>query len=130
MPYYEYRCLDCSRKIRLFFTYEQYDSAAPVCPSCDSKDLKRIISRVALSRSEESRLESLDEDSFLAGLDEEDPRALGRAMRKMNEETGEDLGPEFDEVIERLESGQSPDDIEKSMPELSDGGAPGMDAGF
>ncbi|MGD8584070.1 MAG: zinc ribbon domain-containing protein [Chloroflexota bacterium] len=127
MPYYEYRCLDCHNRARLFFTYAQYDSATPVCPSCNSQNLRRLISRVALARSEEARLTSLEEDSFLAGLDEEDPRALGRAMRRMNQEMGEDLGPEFNEVVERLESGQSPEAIEESMPELSDGFASGTD---
>ena len=39
-------------------------------------------------------------------------------MRKMSKETGEDLGPEFDEVVGRLEAGDSPENIEKSMPEL------------
>ncbi|MGD8804660.1 MAG: zinc ribbon domain-containing protein [Chloroflexota bacterium] len=127
MPYYEYRCLDCHNRARLFFTYAQYDSATPVCPSCNSQNLRRLISRVALARSEEARLTSFEEDSFLAGLDEEDPRALGRAMRRMNQEMGEDLGPEFNEVVERLESGQSPEAIEESMPELSDGFASGTD---
>jgi len=39
-------------------------------------------------------------------------------MRKMSAETGEDLGPEFDEVVGRLEAGESPEKIEESMPEL------------
>jgi len=130
MPYYEYRCLDCRRKIRLFFTYAQYDTAIPVCPNCEGHNLKRLINRVALAKSEESRLDSLDEDSFLAGLDEEDPRALGRAMRRMNQEMGEDLGPEFSEVVERLESGQSPEAIEKAMPDLSESTDPGMSEDF
>jgi len=51
-------------------------------------------------------------------LDENDPRSLGRWMRKMSAETGEDLGPEFDEVVGRLEAGESPEKIEESMPEL------------
>jgi hypothetical protein len=47
-------------------------------------------------------------------------------MRQMSSELGEDMGPEFDEVINRLESGQSPDEIEASMPDLGEsGGAPG-----
>jgi putative FmdB family regulatory protein len=127
MPYYEYRCQDCQRKIRLFFTYAQYDTADPSCPHCEGHNLKRLIGRVALAKSEESRLDSLDEDSFLAGLDEEDPRALGQAMRKINQEMGEDLGPEFDEVVERLESGQSPEAIEQAMPDLADKAGSGMD---
>ena len=46
-------------------------------------------------------------------------------MRQMSRELGEDMGPEFDEVVTRLESGQSPDEIEESMPELgSDAGGP------
>lgn len=121
MPDYDFRCRDCGARVRLFFTYAEYDAASPRCTHCDSANLRRVINRVALAKSESSRLESLDDDSFLAGLDEEDPRSLGRAMRKMNQEMGEDLGPEFNEVVERLESGQSPEDIERSMPELADG---------
>jgi hypothetical protein len=57
----------------------------------------------------------------LAGLDEEDPKALGRWLRKMGREVGEEMPPEFDEVIDRLEAGQSPEEIEESMPDLVDG---------
>jgi hypothetical protein len=41
-------------------------------------------------------------------------------MRKMGQEMGEEIGPEFDEVVDRLESGQSPDEIEKAIPELGE----------
>jgi hypothetical protein len=68
-------------------------------------------------------LDSLDPDSMLAGVDEEDPRSLGKFMRKMSSEMGEDLGDEFDEVVNRLESGESPEEIEKTMPELADEGS-------
>jgi hypothetical protein len=57
----------------------------------------------------------------LEGL-EDDPRALGKMMRKMSREMGEELGPEFDEVVGRLESGQSPDEIESALPDLAGGG--------
>ena len=36
----------------------------------------------------------------------------------MSAETGEDMGPEFEEVVGRLEAGESPEEIEKSMPEV------------
>jgi len=36
----------------------------------------------------------------------------------MSDEIGEDLGPEFDEVVGRLEAGEDPDEIEESMPDL------------
>jgi putative FmdB family regulatory protein len=130
MPYYEYRCQDCKSHVRLFFTYAEYDTASPICPKCKSSKLQRRIGRVALAKSEESRMSSLEDDALFAGLDEEDPRSLGRAMRKMNEEMGEELGPEFDEVVERLESGQSPEAIENAMPALSDGADNGDDFGL
>lgn len=124
MPDYDFRCQDCGATVRLFFTYAEYDTAQPHCTHCDSPNLQRVIRRVAVARTESSRMESLDADDLLAGLDEDDPRSLGRAMRKMNQEMGEDLGPEFNEVVDRLESGQSPEAIEKDMPELADG--PGL----
>jgi hypothetical protein len=65
---------------------------------------------------------------MLDGLDEDDPKSVARWMRRMSQETGEDLGPEFDEVIDRLEAGQSPEDIEESMPDLAgDMGGTGLD---
>jgi hypothetical protein len=40
----------------------------------------------------------------------------------MSQEMGEDMGDEFNEVVGRLESGESPETIEESMPELAAGG--------
>jgi len=77
-------------------------------------------------RSEESRLEDLADPSNLAGLDENDPKSMARWMRKMSREIGEDLGPEFDEVVDRLEAGESPEEIEAAMPDLG-GGGEGLD---
>lgn len=58
-----------------------------------------------------------DDFSGFEGL-ENDPKAMGQMMRKMGKEMGEELPPEFDEVVDRLESGQSPEDIEKAIPDL------------
>ena len=49
---------------------------------------------------------------------ENDPQALGQVMRKMGKEMGEELPAEFDEVVDRLESGQSPEEIESALPDL------------
>jgi hypothetical protein len=77
---------------------------------------------VSVVRSEESRLESLADPSSLAGLDEDDPRSIARWMRTMSQETGEDLGPEFDEMVGRLEAGEDPEEIERSLGDLGDQG--------
>jgi len=36
---------------------------------------------------------------------------------------GEDLGPEFGEMVDRLEAGESPEEIEKTMPGTAGEGA-------
>jgi hypothetical protein len=46
---------------------------------------------------------------------------LARMMRKMGGEMGEDLPPEFDDVVDRLEAGQSPEEIESALPDLGSG---------
>jgi hypothetical protein len=66
-------------------------------------------------------MEDLGDPSAWGDLDEDDPKSMGKFMRKMMNELGDeagDLGPEFEEVIDRLESGQDPEEIEKQMPDL------------
>jgi putative FmdB family regulatory protein len=122
MPFYDYRCLDCQQRFEVFLTYAEYGKRPVVCPHCQSKNVRRRIPRVRVAKSEESRFESLADDfsdpGALEGL-EDDPQALGRMMRKMGRELGEELPPEFDEVVERLEKGQTPEEIEKEIPDLA-----------
>lgn len=125
MPIYEYGCYDCRKRVNIFFrSFADVERKIPTCPRCQGQKLKRLVSKVTVVRSEESRLESLADPSKLAGLDENDPKAMARWMRQMSGEIGEDLGSEFHEVVDRLESGEDPESIEKSMPDLgSSGGA-------
>ena len=128
MPTYEYRCRDCHKKFDVFLTYAEYGKKMVTCRHCASSNVARLVSRVRFARSDESRLENLADPSNLDAIDD-DPRSLGRMMRKMKDEVGEEMAPEFDEVVSRLEKGQSPDDIEKDLPELSqmDGAGGGLD---
>ncbi len=124
MPVYEYRCQDCHRLVRLTFTFSEYGKVEPVCTFCNSHNLTRRIGRVVLAKSEDTRMDTLMDDSALAGLDEDDPRSLGKFMRKMSNEMGEDMGDEFNEVVDRLEKGESPESIEHSMPDLGANDSP------
>ena len=47
-------------------------------------------------------------------------------MRKMSDEAGEPLDEEMNEVIDRLDAGESPESIEESMPQPPDGDEGGM----
>ncbi|MGB1252151.1 MAG: FmdB family zinc ribbon protein [Candidatus Promineifilaceae bacterium] len=118
MPFYEFRCHDCRHPLRLFFSYAAYDSAEPVCTHCGSKNVRRRIGRVAVAKSEERRIDSLLDERQLAGLENDDPKEIGRLMRQISAETGERLDNQMGEVVERLERGQALDSIEASMPDL------------
>jgi putative FmdB family regulatory protein len=117
MPVYQYRCLDCRRRFEVFITFAEYGQKPVQCTRCGSPNIQRRIGRVRVAKSEESRLESLADPASLEGL-EDDPKALGRMMRKMGNEMGEDLGPEYKDVVDRLEAGQNPEEIEKALPDL------------
>jgi putative FmdB family regulatory protein len=131
VPIYEYRCHDCRRRVSIFWrTFSDAEERGPVCPRCGGARLTRLVSRVRLVRSEESRLDDLADPSSFPDLDENDPKSLGRWMRKMSAEMGEDLGPEFDEVVGRLEAGEDPEEIEKTMPELMGEGGEDLGAGM
>jgi len=116
MPIYEYRCADCKRRVSIFFRSFS-TTTEPPCPNCGSKKLARLVSRVASVKSEDARLEAMSDPSSFGGVDENDPKSVARFMRKMGDQMGgEDLGPEFGEMVDRLESGESPEEIEKSLP--------------
>ncbi len=127
MPEYEFRCLDCKRTVSLFLTLAEYDTAVPACPHCGGTHLRRKIGRVRVARSEESRLESLSDPTSWGDVDENDPQSMARMMRRMSQESGEEMGPEFDEAVDRLQSGESPEDVEQSIPGLSDEGGDDLD---
>jgi len=136
MPIYEYRCLDCGRKVSIFWrSLSAVNDEAARCDRCNSRRLVRLVSRVRVLRSSsgESDINSDTDDALLdemANLNENDPRALGRFMRRMAEQSGEDLGPEFEEVVGRLEKGEDPEQIEKRMGDIfgDEMGGPDEDA--
>jgi putative FmdB family regulatory protein len=122
MPIYEYRCEACGRRFSVFWrNFSDVKEDKIVCKRCGSDEVGRLVSKVRVVRSEESRMEDLADPSAWGDLDENDPKSMGKFMRKMVNELGDeagDLGPEFEEVIDRLESGQDPEEIEKQMPDL------------
>ncbi len=134
MPIYEYRCQDCQRQFSVFWrTFSSADDGKVICKRCGSSKIVRLVSRVRVLKSEESRMENLADPSSWGDFDENDPKSMGRFMRKMMTEIGDeadDLGPDFEEVVDRLEAGQDPESIEQDMPDLLGGaGDGGVDMG-
>ncbi len=99
MPIYEYECRGCKRRVSLLI--RSFASAeAPRCSRCGSVDLSRLMSRFASPKSEEARLEAAADPSQFGDLDENDPQAVARFVKRMGEATGEDLGDELGEAME------------------------------
>lgn len=106
MPIYEYRCLTCGKRTSIFVRSMSSDVSAS-CEHCGGAKLKRLISRFAVHRG----AGGFDDGGDMDDVDENDPRSVARWARKMRDEMGEDMGPEFDEMVGRMEAGEMPDDM-------------------
>ena len=111
MPVYEYRCGACRRRSsHLFRTFASV--ATPACPHCGApaEQMRKLISRVSVMKSEESRLDDLADPGMFADVDENDPRSVARWARKLGEQLGDDLPDDYGEMVEQLESGELGDE--------------------
>ena len=93
MPIYEYQCQAC-RAISGFLILGRDQAFVPTCKRCGSRELTRVLSRVNVRLSEETRLERLADPARFGNLDENDPKGMARFMKEMAAATGEDLGAE------------------------------------
>src|SRR3972149_3876015 len=125
MPIYEYRCDDCG-KISEFLLIKSQETFTPQCKKCKSKKMSRVLSRVRVVRSEESRMESLADPSKWGGLDEKDPKSMAKWMKKMGKEMGEDMGEDVDQMVDEAmeeerpwgsgKEGEDKDKMSKPLP--------------
>ena len=99
MPIYEYRCEDCG-KISEFLFLKTDEDVVPQCKRCKSKKMSRVLSRVKVIRSEESRMEDLADPSKWGGLDESDPKSMAKWMKKMGKELGEEEEGNIDQMVD------------------------------
>ena len=117
MPIYEYRCRKCRKRFSVL-TLRVSETPAPECDKCGSRAADRLMSRFAMPKSEEARMESLADPSSLQGIDENDPKSVARWMRKMGKEMGEDVGGEdLDQMMDEVEGGDGGDGGESGEEE-------------
>ena len=96
---------------------------SPVCPRCGGTDLERLLSRVRVRLSEETRMERLADPNRwgnLADVDENDPASMARMMRQMGPHLKEAMGEEYPGEMDQM--------IEEAM-EGGEMGPPGDDLG-
>lgn len=122
MPIYEYRCNNCRRRTEVFV--QGFSSPPnPTCTRCGSEDLTRIFSKFAVrrSKSDKSVYDDILSDSKLTrGLMRNDPRALAEWSRKMGRAADEDVTPETEELMDRMEAGEDISEVVEAIkpPEL------------
>ncbi len=131
MPIYEFYCEDCNT-IFNFYSKSVNTSKKPKCPKCKTKTLSRQMSAFAFTgkAKEDGEMDDLPFDEgrmekamqMLAGeaekINEDDPRQAANLMRKLTDMTGLELGPGMNEALQRMESGEDPDQIEAEMGDL------------
>jgi len=150
MPIYEFLCRPCNR-IYSFHSFRVGTDRVPTCPKCGATDLKRVPSRFGVSAkgAPDDGAADLDDPRMeremmrfaaeLEGMDENDPRAMARAVRRMTELSGEPVTPAMEEMIRRLEAGEDPEELEEELGDALEeemgesgggGGAPARDDGI
>ena len=146
MPIYEYYCPENHTIYQFFAKTVAHGQTAPRCPDNPKFHMKKLVSAFAITSgaaqepAETARgaaAESADEARMDAAMnamerefshvDENDPKAMARMMRRMSELTGEKMEGQFEEVVRRLEEGADPDSLEEQLgpqPQAEDSGDP------
>ena len=106
MPIYEFKCQDCDRLTSIFVRTPsaEYEAA---CRHCGSHNLSRVISGFAYHKSEQTILQEYGAEPKRPE-DYRDPRQIGRWVERRFEE----MEPEFDEMIDRMEAGETPEEFD------------------
>lgn len=112
MPIYEYKCNGCNRVVSIFFRSFSVANGGK-CPECGSEDLQRLVSKVAILKTEAERLADLSEATRKGSIDPGDHRTIDHWARQMSEQMGEEVGGQMKGMLDRLEGGEAP-------PELAD----------
>ena len=103
MPLYEYRCQDCRRRVTVLVRSVS-NPPEPACEHCGSANLKRLISKVSFHRSWGDSLNWAPDSGYPGDMEHEDPRQMAQWMRSMQKEMGEEVTPEFEQMMEEMES--------------------------
>ena len=126
MPIYEYRCAACGTRQSVFFRSYSAVASEVKCRRCGATEMRKLVSAFYAAKSEDAHLDSLADPANFGDVDENDPRSVAKWARWMARETGEDLGSEFDEMVDRMESGEMPEEGEEGVA-APDGGEDFLD---
>lgn len=137
MPIYEYYCPNNHTVYQFYAKTLAQGKTVPKCPDNPKYKLQKMVSAFAVTSGGKKGEDAPPAASAAAGedsvtdarmeaamgamekefsnVDENDPRAMGRMMRKMAEMTGEKIDGEMEEVVRKLEEGADPDSLEEQL---------------
>jgi hypothetical protein len=138
MPIYEYYCSDNHKIYQFYAKTLAQGRTVPKCPDNPAFSMAKLVSKFAVTTSgkggkqkagdeenaggrphaaEDPRMEAAfgAMEREFSGVDENDPRAMGRMMRRMAELTGEKMDGGMEEVVRKLEEGADLESLEEQM---------------
>lgn len=141
MPIYEYYCPVHNTVYQFYAKSIAQGQTVPPCPENPKHKMKKLVSGFAITKpgssddgpppaagpdmagEDDQKLEAAMAamEGEFANVDENDPKAMGRMMRKMAEMTGEKLDGEMEEVVRKLEEGADPESLEEQLGGDEDG---------
>jgi hypothetical protein len=143
MPIYEYYCPKNHTIYQFYAKTLAQGATVPRCPANPDFPMRRMVSSFAVTKggskgegeaaaadpqahagsADEARMEAAmgAMEREFSNIDENDPRAMGRMMRRMAELTGEKIEGEMEEVVRKLEEGADPDSLEDQFGEEGGG---------
>lgn len=148
MPIYEYYCPDNHTVYQFYAKTLAQGRTVPRCPDNPAFKLVRRPSAFSVgTRKAEETLTRSDEGATVGDdarmeaalsqmerefshVDENDPKAMARLMRRMAELTGERIDGEAEEMVRKLEEGADPEALEASLGgDSTDDDGEGAEAG-
>jgi hypothetical protein len=139
MPIYEFYCSDNHKVYQFYAKTLAQGQTVPKCPDNPAFSMVKLVSKFAVTSSgkggkqkagnkenadggtpdavEDPRMEAAfgAMEREFSSVDENDPRAMGRMMRRMAELTGEKMDGGMEEVVRKLEEGADPESLEEQM---------------
>lgn len=143
MPIYEYYSPDTNKIYSFFAKTLAQAERLPPCPDDPQARMVKLLSPFAIGSNAKSReaesgpvppappgLDDAQLDAAMnamerefANVDENDPRAMARMMRRMAELSGQKLDDAMEEAVRKLEEGADPESVESELGDMFGGDA-------
>lgn len=139
MPIYEFYSPDTNRIYSFYAKTFAQGQSIPACPDNPKARMRKLVSGFAIGGRHKEEPKAAPAGDAVAGdlppgmddakmdaamnamesefsnIDENDPRAMARMMRRMSDLTGEKFDEPMEEAVRKLEEGADPDALEEQL---------------